>query len=191
MILPKHLRLFTNILLIAFSLSCTESNKGSLSKSQLAALEQKASEGDLESQLKLLRAYIGDDGVEKNSNEAFYWATKAADQDNAEAQYHLGVCYTKGSGTKKDLTAAFNWFKASAEQSYPLGEYRLGICYLDGEGIPINEASATEWLEKAANQNVPRAQLILGDYFHQKSLRVARVEKKIFISTPRFLLRCS
>ena len=178
MILPKHLRLFTNILLITFSLSCSESDKSGASDNKLAAIEQKASQGDLDSQLKLLCAYRDGVGIGKDPVKAFYWATKAADQKDSVAQHHLGISYTYGKGTKKDLAHAFKYFKASAEQGYPQGEFRLGICYLHGKGVTKDDTIASVWLVKAANHRVPKAQIILGDYYYEESLREERAYNK-------------
>jgi TPR repeat protein len=69
----------------------------------IAALRQKAEQGDAESQYQLAEMYRkGENGLTQSGEDAFKWYEKAAKQEHAEAMYNIGLWYVFGnSGVKK------------------------------------------------------------------------------------------
>ena len=78
--------------------------------------EKAASQGDVESQVKLASSYFVGSGVEKNDKEAFLWAQKAFDNgDRDQACCLLGILYLQGKAVSTDALAAYRLFKIGAE----------------------------------------------------------------------------
>ena len=60
--------------------------------------------------------YHNGQGVEQNSEEAFKWHKKAAEQGYAAAQYPVGLMYSKGDGVEQDKEEAIKWLQKAADQ---------------------------------------------------------------------------
>ena len=96
----------------------------------------------------------GNQGIEKNLQEAVKWYQKAAEQGHvnainrlkenfallynaqsgdAAAQYELGNCYSVGDGgVKQDDTEAVKWYRKAAEQGHADAQHDLAIYYIAG-----------------------------------------------------------
>ena len=82
----------------------------------LAALEAKAEEGDLEAQYEMgWRHAIGMD-VELDDDVAVEWLQKAAAAGHSLAQNNLGARYYSGDGVNQDLKQAYRCFFRAANQ---------------------------------------------------------------------------
>ena len=82
----------------------------------LAALEAKAGEGDIEAQYEMsTRHAIGMD-VELDDDVAVEWLQKAAAAGHSLAQNNLGARYYSGDGVDKDLKQAYRCFFKAANQ---------------------------------------------------------------------------
>jgi len=83
--------------------------------------EQAAEQGDALAQLKLgNNYYLGEGGVESNSEEAVRWFQLASEQGLAQASFNLGVCYFEGKGVpRQDLKRALELFTLAAKGRHP------------------------------------------------------------------------
>lgn len=85
------------------------------------------------------------EGVAKDSNEAFRWFLKSAEQGYAPAQYKVGVAYAYGDGIAQDPVEAAVWYRKAALQGYALAQRNLGTMYAQGEGMDIDRPLAFAW----------------------------------------------
>ena len=82
-------------------------------------LEQSAKKGFALAQLSCADCYRFGVGCEENYEKAFFWASKAA-QDNClpDAHYLYGVMLAGGIGCSADRTEGIHWLKKAAEQGH-------------------------------------------------------------------------
>ena len=82
----------------------------------LAALEAKAKEGDIEAQYEMsTRHAIGMD-VELDDDVAVEWLEKAAAAGHSLAQNNLGARYYTGDGVDQNFKQAYRYFYKAANQ---------------------------------------------------------------------------
>ncbi len=82
----------------------------------LAMLEAKAEEGDIEAQYEMgWRHAIGMD-VELDDEIAVEWLQTAAAAGHSLAQNNLGARFYSGDGVGRDIKQAYRWFFKSASQ---------------------------------------------------------------------------
>ena len=67
----------------------------------------------------------GDNGVERDPQEAVRCLTELAERGWAIAQYKLGEIYQQGIGITADRMEAFKWYARAAQQHYLPAEERL------------------------------------------------------------------
>ena len=80
-------------------------------------LRRDAETGLVSAQLKLgLNLLYGEDGFEKDPQEAVKWLGAAAKQGDSTAQYNLADCFEKGSGCEKNIVKAKFWCRKAAKQ---------------------------------------------------------------------------
>ncbi len=129
----------------------------------VAAIEQKAFEGNAEAQHDLAAIYTaGHGGVKQDFDRAAMWFREAADNGVANARYNLGVLYHQGLGVKRDLNRALYWYREAATLSHPEAQYNLGIAYIEGIGTDYNAPMAASFFERAANSGIMEAAYNLG-----------------------------
>ena len=118
----------------------------------------------------LYRCYHdGENGIEKNMDDAFYHLDKAA-ETNGEALFQLALWYFKGYYIDQDRNKAFEYFRMLAddtvlthESNYEsvevrnkalsgIGEanYYLGLCFENGYGTNAQINIAKYWYRKSA-----------------------------------------
>jgi hypothetical protein len=123
-------------------------------KKELAALYQKASDGDANAQFELgIRHLLGRGVPVEDAVQARDWFVKAADQGNASAQFWLGEMYSTGWGIPEDKARAAIWYRKAANQGLATAEFALGNMYETGRGAPLDHKEAVIWIQKAAKQN--------------------------------------
>jgi hypothetical protein len=123
-------------------------------KKELAALYQKASDGDANSQVELGLRYLMGRGVAmEDSVQARDWFVKAADKGNASAQFWLGEMYSTGWGIPEDKARAAIWYRKAADQGLATAQFDLGNMYETGTGVALNHEEAVTWIRKAAKQD--------------------------------------
>lgn len=134
--------------------------------SEIAALIEKAEQGDAQAQFQLGRKYSNGEGVPQNDEEAVKWYRKAAEQESAAAQNNLGVAYERGQGVRQDDEEAVKWYRKAAEHEVAVAQRNLGLMYRLGRGVPQDDQEALKWYRKAAGQENPLAQNDLGWMYH-------------------------
>lgn len=129
----------------------------------VAAIEEKALDGNAEAQHDLAAIYTaGHGGVKQNFERAAMWFREAADNGIANARYNLGVLYHQGLGVKRDLGKALYWYREAATLSHPEAQYNLGIAYIEGIGTEYNAPMAASYFQRAANNGIMEAAYNLG-----------------------------
>ena len=82
----------------------------------LAALEAKAKEGDIEAQYEMSARHAIGRGVELDDDVAVEWLHRAAESGHSLAQNNLGARYYSGDGVDQDLKQAYRCFFKAANQ---------------------------------------------------------------------------
>jgi len=112
---------------------------------QLAELQVRADQGDMNAQYELAMAYIYGNGVEEDNEKAAALLEAAAEQGHREAAYNLGVCYHYGHGVEKDLKTAYQLYLRSGLQGYGKGLNLVGDFYAEGLGVRQSWREAIKW----------------------------------------------
>ncbi len=81
----------------------------------IAALESRATDGDLEAQYQLGFAYLWGEGVERDVHRAAKLLYASAKGGYAKAYAPLGECYLHGMGVKLNIRRARNCFGTGAK----------------------------------------------------------------------------
>ena len=85
-------------------------------KKAVDLIEKAAENGNVEAQNKIAFIYYyGLNGIEKNHQKAFKWASKAAKQNFAESQKLLGTLYYFGNGIEKDIGKSIIWLQKAVD----------------------------------------------------------------------------
>jgi len=124
-----------------------------------------AESGESWAQNDLGRCYALGDGVRQDSERAFEWFEKAADNGLPVAQCNLAHCYLRGEGTPIDYGKAIHYIQKSANQGCPNAALDLGLLLFEGVGVVPDRDRAKYWLEKAACLGIREAMYILGNLY--------------------------
>ena len=103
--------------------------------------------------------FMGDEGIEENSKQSFYWFNEAANKNNPVGMYNLGNCYKNGYGIEADVEKAAEWFKKAAELGNVDAMCELGGYYQE---VLVDFNKAKMWYLKAAELGNAEAQNKLG-----------------------------
>jgi len=128
----------------------------------LKDLQDKAYNGQAESQHDLAALYTAGQGVKQDYSRAAFWFGQAAQQGVANAAYNLGVLFHQGLGTKQDINRALDWYRLAALQGHPEAQYNLGIAYIEGIGTRYNPQLAAAFFQNAALGGIVEAAYNLG-----------------------------
>lgn len=121
-------------------------------------LMEQAESGNAKAQYAIGKHYYQEYGNPQNDySKAFYWFTKAAEQEHVQAQYYLGQMYDTGRGVEKDSFKAFTLFSKAAHQNHAAAQFDIAIMYKNGEGVKRDLEKAKLWFEKAAKQGHAQA----------------------------------
>lgn len=121
---------------------------GRVKAEDLPTLQQKASAGDVQTQLLLGMVYQNGCGVVKRDSALeLNWYHKAADQANSLAENQIGSYYDNGAGHNQ--AEGFKWYRKAAEHGDAVAENNVGSMYLDGAGVQQDFAEGVAWLRKA------------------------------------------
>jgi TPR repeat protein len=132
---------------------------------QISELEQRAEQGDVETQFKLARMYQTGDGIGKNSEKAAQWFASAFKNGHVEATRILGALYKNGNGVVKDYVRAKELFELAAGLGSASALNELGVLYRNGEGVAVNYEKAVEYYQQAAAKGSAPAQYNLGVHY--------------------------
>lgn len=127
-----------------------------------------AMKGDKEAMCKLGKSFLnGENGVNKDNDDAFQWFSKASELGHANAMAWLGDCYLYAWGCASNPNAAFLWSKRSAENGDPYGCNNLGYCYSNGVGTSKDSSQAFYWYLKSAESGDVNGQTAVAFAFLQ------------------------
>ena len=106
-------------------------------------------------------------GVNVNNKQAFYWYTKAEEQNSAAGCVGLGVMYRNGTYVKQNDKKAVELYKRAIAINNSAGaKCNLALMYLSGVNGKKNYKEGLKFLNGAANQNYSAAQSELGAIFY-------------------------
>ncbi len=108
--------------------------------------------GFLAAQIRLMN-YFAHNG---NTNQALYWAKKAAAQHHPHAQYFLANHHQNSS--HPNLLAAHELYRQAAEQGLTAAHWQLANQYLYGQGVEANQLKARYHFQIAAKGGIVNAQ---------------------------------
>ena len=120
--------------------------------------KKSANMGYASAQCLLAVMYHEGRGVEKNMEQAAYWAMKAAEQGDMKAQFFLADLFENGDGITKDPKRAIFWYKKSADQGFASAQYHLAYIYDLGTDVAQDRTQAAFWYQKVAEQGDALAQ---------------------------------
>ena len=135
---------------------------------------KKAESGDAAAQAAIAKLYtqIGGSleqfGTQRDYEDAFKWAKKAADQGDLDGLYCLALCYEHGRGTTVAKTKAAATYEKAAKLGHAPSQWNLAVCYLNGSGYERNEVKGYMWAYQAADQGNELA--INGLSYQEKTL---------------------
>ena len=150
-----------------FMLGSSLINKDSLKAMELfnqslPLLSKEAIDGDLYAQYALGCCYYYGFVVSQNSEEAYQWFNKSAQQGLPEAMQSLAICYLRGDGVQADYEEGMKWQYKAAESNVPKILYATGVICEQFSGDSIK---ALNFYKKAADLGYVEACLNVGaDY---------------------------
>ena len=138
----------------------------------MCTLFSEAEKGDAKSQYLFYELYReGNDGIEKNEQEALKWLRRSANSGYPKAEFDLSEVYKLGKyGVRKNETEEIKWLKKAAEHGNDSAQIVMGTYYLAGtDSFEKDRREARKWLRKAAIQDAPENRtlvrfLLLGSY---------------------------
>jgi TPR repeat protein len=95
------------------------------------------------------------DSAPADYQQAFEWASKAAQQGDPRATNLLGTMYNEGRGVQQDAGKAFEYFRQAAQSGDPVFSYNLGLCYSHGTGVKTDFAQAVKLIQPLADKGMP------------------------------------
>lgn len=157
------MRTFKYALFVGISLLCITPKvfaEDPTTPQDIAALEQKANQGEEDAQYELGMLYKNGFGVQKDYMKAIDWLTKAADQGDVDAPFQLARIYQ--SSSTPDYEKAAKWYIKAADQGEDIAQKNLGEMYENGLGVPQDYTKAIELYTQSAKQGNAIALMKLG-----------------------------
>jgi TPR repeat protein len=143
-----------------------ESRAARLQPEDIAPLTEKASTGDLSSEVLLWLAYSHGYAVPKDFQKGLPWLRKAAEQGSPEADWVLSTVYDFGKGgIAVDHGEAFKWALKAAQRGHPVAQHNVASAYFYGRGVDKNLEQARYWYQQAAEQGFAHSQWSLAEMY--------------------------
>ena len=106
--------------------------------------------GNIRAKNNLAVLYLnGENGVEKNPQEAFKLMNEAAPKGDRIVKDNLGTFFENGLGVKPDLERAAYWYKESATLGYAEAQFHLGLLCEKNQAVAAKYGpepdTDTEW----------------------------------------------
>jgi TPR repeat protein len=136
-------------------------------KSELNNQIQLANKGDTKSQSILANMYFEGRGPDRDYDQAFRWASLAAQSGDVDSQILLGNLFTDGKGTPIDDKQAFVWFQKAAQSGNPNAQFNLGLIYHSGKGVQKDFREAIKYYTLSAQQGHSRSQVKLASIYSE------------------------
>jgi len=111
-------------------------------------LFEMAKSGNVDSQTLLGEMYLDGLGVEADLDKAFYWLSKASNNDDPQAQYLLGFMYENGIKVVQNPSRAAELYKKAASAGDIMAKYHLALMYHKGVGVDKDNKKATKLLRE-------------------------------------------
>jgi len=96
------------------------------------------------------------------SEKAFVYFSKAANQGNVKAMFFAADMLEKGKGTQPDLARAAELFKQASAAGHPCAVYRYAVMLMAGKGTGKDIKQAAKLFQQAAGLGSPEAQFQMG-----------------------------
>lgn len=122
--------------------------------------------------------YWGQQGLQRNLQEAFKYYEKAASTGDPAALYDYGVVLVKGHGTDENVDKGIGLLKQAADLENPGALNTLGWYYSVKE---VNLTKAVEYFDKSDTLGSPDAAYNLGHLYHTGKHPEGRDLKKAFL----------
>ena len=87
-----------------------------LNAQEFVVLLHQAQANDVESMIKVARAYEGGFGTQKNTQTALWWFLRSAQAGHPQAQYEVALWYSDGVHCVTDYQKSVYWCKRAAMQ---------------------------------------------------------------------------
>ncbi|MDH6306367.1 TPR repeat protein [Parabacteroides sp. PF5-5] len=139
----------------------------------------KAEQGDAKAQYELGKRYYDGIGISHNSDLAFEWYRKSAEQNFADAQSMIGVYYCQ----KEEYDEAIKWFEKSIIQGSSEGLCNMGLMYYSGIGVQKDIQKAYDHFYKSAQQGNVDAKVMIGEIFYYGHLGSQDYQKAFTLYT--------
>ncbi|EFC38880.1 predicted protein [Naegleria gruberi] len=123
--------------------------------------------------------YMDGSGVEKDSEKAFEWFSKGAEQGCLESIHKVGYFYHHGLGVEQDYKKAMEWYLKAADRNLAKSQNNIGVLYRSGEGVAKDLSKSMEWYLKAAENGNEIAQFNIGASY-DKGVGVEQDKPKSF-----------
>lgn len=127
-------------------------------------LEQAATAGDADAQVKLGVFHAAGEKVRKDDELALMWYERAAAQGQPSALLFLFEMAFRNRDVPAEKARAETLLKAAADAELPAAQIRYGEFLLHERGSPDYRAAA-EWFTKAANQDYAMGQFYLAELY--------------------------
>ncbi|MDH5737223.1 MAG: sel1 repeat family protein [Gammaproteobacteria bacterium] len=123
---------------------------GGAGRVDMEALSSAATNGNIDAQYELGKAYL-DSGMLEDKQKAAAVFELAAGEQHAGAQYELGMMYYRGEGVIQDYRYSHDLFVSAARQNNPDAQFMLGWIYQYGKGVELDVMQAHMWYNIAAS----------------------------------------
>ncbi len=105
-----------------------------------------------ESENGVLKDVLIQNAVAPNPQKAFYWAKKAADNNDIGSMCNLGIYYVEGLGTAPNVPLGIAYLEKAASAGNVNAQFNLGNYYRLGEYVSQNYNKAVYWYRLASEQ---------------------------------------
>jgi TPR repeat protein len=113
-------------------------------RSEIAELEEKANQGNIEAQFQLATEYYSGEKVSQDFEQAYKLWYPLANRGIAAAQLSVAEMYLNGKGVKQSPETAFKWYEKAAAQGHANAQNNLGVLYQQGIGVKQNNKKAAD-----------------------------------------------
>ncbi len=114
-------------------------------------------QGSAESAFGLGLLYDLGNGIQQDSELAFFWYKVAAEAGLPAAEFNVGAMYDGGHGVERDTSSAAVWFAKAAAHGHARAQFDLGQLYEQGDGVPRNPEAAAAWFREALQGGIAAA----------------------------------
>ena len=114
-------------------------------------------------------------GTDKNTDMAFYCASKSSGLDRSEGKACFALCCLYGFEALRDEQEGIRLLNEAVNEGSVVAMRYLGDCYRYGRGVEKNNAEAVEWYRKAVDAGDSMAMGSLG-YCYNAGIGVKKDE---------------